>query len=236
MSALSRLNPRERLLVLGVLPVVAVLALIWYVWLPLQDHRRALTERIADYRLVEASARAGPVGARADHGGGALQISRAIERAHQDCARAVDLARAVRRPEGLDHQRGRQVRLEIERPATDRSLVALRVLPLCQHDRRELALALAGFVQVTLRPHRHVHQVGLVADRVAVGPAKTGKVHGSDPRAGAPVHRPVHEYMVRLSAADRLRGQVHEMAGGLAAEREIEHEPQVTQRQRGGDG
>ncbi|MFT6531923.1 MAG: general secretion pathway protein M [Limimaricola cinnabarinus] len=58
MSALSRLNPRERLLVLGVLPVVAVLALIWYVWLPLQDHRRALTERIADYRLVEASARA----------------------------------------------------------------------------------------------------------------------------------------------------------------------------------
>lgn len=58
MSALSRLNPRERMLVFVVLPVALILALIWFVWLPLNEHRRSLGAEIANYRLVEASARA----------------------------------------------------------------------------------------------------------------------------------------------------------------------------------
>ncbi|WP_341212341.1 type II secretion system protein GspM [uncultured Limimaricola sp.] len=58
MSALSRLNPRERMLLFVVLPVALILALIWFVWLPLNEHRRSLGAEIANYRLVEASARA----------------------------------------------------------------------------------------------------------------------------------------------------------------------------------
>ncbi len=58
MSALSRLNPRERMLVFVVLPVALFLALIWFVWLPLNELRRSLGAEIANYRLVEASARA----------------------------------------------------------------------------------------------------------------------------------------------------------------------------------
>lgn len=58
MSALSRLNARERLLVLGALPVMLILVLVWYVWLPLTEQRRTLTDEIAAYRLVAASAAA----------------------------------------------------------------------------------------------------------------------------------------------------------------------------------
>lgn len=58
MSALSRLNPRERVLVLGALPLILVVALVWYVWLPLTEERRARTAEIAAYRLIAASAEA----------------------------------------------------------------------------------------------------------------------------------------------------------------------------------
>lgn len=58
MNALARLSPRERLLVLVVMPLVLGLALIWLIWLPLREHRRSLSAEIANYRLVEAHARA----------------------------------------------------------------------------------------------------------------------------------------------------------------------------------
>ncbi|MEL6915784.1 MAG: type II secretion system protein GspM [Pseudomonadota bacterium] len=57
MSLFASLNPRERLLVLVVLPAVALVALYQFAWLPLQEERAARAEQIAGFRTVAYAAR-----------------------------------------------------------------------------------------------------------------------------------------------------------------------------------
>ncbi|UWQ23149.1 type II secretion system protein M [Jannaschia sp. W003] len=56
MSALARLNPRERVLVLGVLPAAALLAGWWLAWVPLAEARADALRQIAGYRAVALAA------------------------------------------------------------------------------------------------------------------------------------------------------------------------------------
>ena len=68
MRALEKLTSREKLLVLGALPLIALFALYQFGWVPLSQAREAARAEIASYRiLAEAAAQQGemPIAARA---------------------------------------------------------------------------------------------------------------------------------------------------------------------------
>lgn len=56
MSVLARLTQRERVLVLGLLPVAIGFAAYQFAWVPLAQSRMALTAEIISYRTVQAAA------------------------------------------------------------------------------------------------------------------------------------------------------------------------------------
>lgn len=56
MNALANLSPRERALILIVLPLVLLFAAYRFAWLPLNDLRAAREAEIASYRLVAQAA------------------------------------------------------------------------------------------------------------------------------------------------------------------------------------
>ncbi|MGR3502566.1 type II secretion system protein GspM [Pseudaestuariivita sp.] len=64
MSVLARLNPRERLLVIGGGAALAVLALWTYAWQPLMAERSAQADRIARYLAIADIARQAETGAQ----------------------------------------------------------------------------------------------------------------------------------------------------------------------------
>lgn len=56
MHALARLTPRERLLVLGALPLIALFGLYQFGWVPLSQARIAARAEIASYRVLTEAA------------------------------------------------------------------------------------------------------------------------------------------------------------------------------------
>src|SRR5439155_21696852 len=115
------------------------------------------------------------------------EVTSALDAGHEHGARAVDLDGAVVGSERLAHVWLRLVLLERERPPLVRALVHLRVLALRDGDGAEVLLGLPGLDEEPAGPHRAVHEVGVVADGIAVLTAGTGELHRADARAGATV-------------------------------------------------
>ena len=172
-------------------------------------------EMVAD---VEPGPGAGPVGAGGDHRGRVAQVAGPVEGGDQHRAGPVDLDRAVAGPERLHDVRLGAVLVEGEGRAPVGAVVGHRVLALRDRDRAEVVVVLAGLDQEPSGPHRAVHEVGVVADRVAVLGAEPGELHGADPGAAAAVHGPVDEDVVGLPGVDERRGEPDQLAGGLPAE------------------
>ena len=99
MRSMQSLSPRECLLLLVALPLVALLAGWWLGWVPLRDLRAARETEIAGYRLLaEEASRAGVSPALPDGGNAAPFASRVTESA---AAAGLSLSRLEPEGEGL---------------------------------------------------------------------------------------------------------------------------------------
>ena len=133
----------------------------------------------------------GAVGRRRDHGRRVAEVARPLERGHDERARAVDLDRAVVGAERLDHERRREVRRpRVERPATHAPARSPPRTRAARPRRRRGRRPLARLEQEAVGPHRDVHEVGVVADRVAARRAAAVELHGADAGPLAAVQRP----------------------------------------------
>ena len=129
---------------------------------------------------VEPGAGSGAVLGRRDHHRRVAGVASPIERGDDECARTVDLDRAVVGAERRHHDGRRGVVGRAQGSATDCALVRLRVRALGHRDGAEVVGRLAGLGEEALGPHRHVHEVRVVADRVAPRRARTVERHGAD--------------------------------------------------------
>ncbi len=100
----------------------------------------------------------------------------------------------------------------------------------------EVVAGLPSLVQVALRPHRDVHQVRVVADRVAILGAASLQLAAADARSGTSVERPEDDDVVGLAGGHGARPLADYVAGRLPAVLEIERPAQPRQRQRRGQG
>ena len=118
--------------------------------------------------------------------GGWRRSRAAVEGADEHGAGTVDLDRAVGAAVGLGHERRGQVVVEGERLAAVGPLVAPGPLAAGRRPPRRVSSSpLAGLVQEALAEHADVHEVGVVAERVAELATHARELHGADPVAAS---------------------------------------------------
>ncbi len=163
------------------------------------------------------------------------QVAGPFDRGDQHGAGPVDLDGAVGPAEGIDDIGSVEVLLQGERPAAERPRVGHGVLALCDGHRSQVFGALAGLGEEALGPHRDVHEVGAVADRIAVLAAPTGEFHAADPGPRTPFHGAVDQHRLGLPGCHRRGRLGDQVARRLTAEIDVEREAHLRQPEHGRD-